>query len=131
MRRTVESAGLVVTGLHWLLVEPAGLSVTDPDPRVRARTVEVVAALVRLCAELGGSVLVHGSPKQREIAPGETHAIARARLVEFLAGTAELAQAEGVVYCIEPLAPRETALVNTIAEAAAIVARSTALPCAR
>jgi D-psicose/D-tagatose/L-ribulose 3-epimerase len=121
VRRTVESAGLIVTGLHWLLVEPPGLSVTDPDPRVRQRTHEVVAALVRMCAELGGSVLVHGSPKQREIAPGETHAVARARLVEFLAAAAELAQAEGVVYCIEPLAPRETALVNTVAEAAEIV----------
>lgn len=121
VRRTIESAGLVVTGLHWLLVKPPGLSVTDPDPRVRARTAEVAAALVRLCAELGGSVLVHGSPKQRAIARGETHATARARLVEFLAGVADVAQAHGVVYCIEPLAPRETALVNTVAEAAEIV----------
>ena len=121
VRRVVESFGLVVTGLHWLLVAPPGLSVTDPDPRLRAGTLEVVTALVRLCAELGGRVLVHGSPKQRAIAPGETHAVARARLVDFLAAAADAAQANGVVYCIEPLGRAETALVNTVAEAAEIV----------
>ena len=38
IRAVVESTGLVVTGLHWLLVRPAGLSLTDPDAAVRART---------------------------------------------------------------------------------------------
>ena len=88
IRGVVESTGLAVTGLHWLLVRPPGLSLTDPDANVRARTLEVVTRLIGLCAELGGSVLVHGSPKQRAIAPGETHATARSRLIEFLADAA-------------------------------------------
>jgi sugar phosphate isomerase/epimerase len=121
LRRTVESFGLVVTGLHWLLVAPPGLSVTDPDPRIRTHTLEVVRALVRLCSELGGSVLVHGSPKQRQIAPGERHATALGRLREFLAEAAQAAASHGVTYCIEPLGPAETALVNTVAEAAELV----------
>src|SRR3982074_1405658 len=80
IRATVEASGLVVTGLHWLLVKPEGLSLTDPDAVVRARTVEVMIRLTALGAELGGAVLVHGSPKQRQIAAGETHAIALSRL---------------------------------------------------
>src|ERR1700684_3389578 len=80
IRKTVEASGLVVTGLHWLLVKPEGLSLTDPDASVRARTVGVMTHLVGLCAELGGAVMVHGSPKQRQIAAGETHAVALARL---------------------------------------------------
>jgi len=121
IRGVVESSGLVVTGLHWLLVRPAGLSLTDPDAAVRARTLAVVTRLIGLCAELGGSVLVHGSPKQRQIAVGESHATALARLRDFLADAARVAAEHGVVYCIEPLGPGETALVNTVAEAAELV----------
>jgi D-psicose/D-tagatose/L-ribulose 3-epimerase len=121
IRATVEASGLVVTGLHWLLVKPEGLSLTDPDATVRARTLAVMTHLVGLCAELGGAVLVHGSPKQRQIAPGETHAIALDRLRDAMAQIALAAARVGVVYCIEPLSRRETALINTVAEAADLV----------
>ena len=121
IRREVEAAGLAVTSLHWLLVKPAGLSLTDPDAALRARTLEVMKRLCGLCAALGGTVLVHGSPGQRRIADGETVAVARARLVESLAAVAPVAASEGVVYCLEPLSRAETGLVNTVAEAAAVV----------
>jgi D-psicose/D-tagatose/L-ribulose 3-epimerase len=121
IRATVEASGLVVTGLHWLLVKPEGLSVTDPDATVRARTIEVMIRLTALCGELGGAVLVHGSPKQRQIAPGETREVALARLQDGLSQAASAAARAGVIYCIEPLARKETTLVNTIAEAAELV----------
>ena len=121
LRGVVEASGLVVTGLHWLLVKPAGLSLTTADAGVRARTLDVVTRLIALCAELGGSVLVHGSPKQRQIAPGEDHATAQGRLTEFLADAARLAASHGVTYCLEPLGRAETALINTVAEAAEVV----------
>jgi D-psicose/D-tagatose/L-ribulose 3-epimerase len=121
IRATVEASGLVVTGLHWLLVKPEGLSLTDPDATVRARTLEVMVHLVGLCAELGGAVLVHGSPKQRQVAPGETHTVALARLRDALAQVALAAARVGVIYCIEPLSRKETELVNTVAEAAELV----------
>ena len=50
VRAIVEASGLVVTGLHWLLVKPDGLSLTDPDPGVRNRTLEVMIHLIGLCA---------------------------------------------------------------------------------
>lgn len=121
IRATVESFGLVVTGLHWLLVKPDGLSLTDPDAALRARTLEVMNRLTGLCAELGGAVLVHGSPKQRQIAPGETHAVALARLQDGLAQVAKAAAANGVIYCIEPLSTHETQVINTVAEAVTVV----------
>jgi sugar phosphate isomerase/epimerase len=121
IRRTVESFGLRVTGLHWLLVKPAGLWLTGPDAALRARTLDVMRRLTALCAELGGSVLVHGSPKQRAVAPGDSPQTALERLRDALADIAEVAGAHGVTYCIEPLARTETGLVNTVEEAAALV----------
>ncbi|MBI4270673.1 MAG: sugar phosphate isomerase/epimerase [Candidatus Rokubacteria bacterium] len=121
LRRVAADAGLVVTGLHWLLVTPQGLSITSRDDAVRRRTLEVMRALVDLCADLGGRYLVHGSPAQRAIEPGDDVAAARARARDCLAAVADAAGAARVVYCIEPLARRATPLVNTVAEAAALV----------
>jgi sugar phosphate isomerase/epimerase len=121
IRAVVEGSGLMVTGLHWLLVKPDGLSLTDPDAGVRKRTIGVMARLTALCAELGGAVLVHGSPKQREVASGDTHAVALARLQDGLSQAAIAAAKAGVTYCIEPLSRGETSVINTIAEAAELV----------
>ncbi len=88
IRGTVEAAGLTVVGLHWLLVTPKGLSITSPDKNVRANTIDVMRRLIDLCAALGGTVLVHGSPAQRGIATGDTHQTARARAVECWAAVA-------------------------------------------
>ncbi len=77
--------------------------------------------LIGLCVDLGGKVLVHGSPKQRRIEPGDDKASALARATESFAAIAADAEQAGVVYCIEPLAPAETELINTVEEAAAIV----------
>ena len=122
-RRTAAAHGLAISSLHWLLVRPAGLSLTTGDAAVRERTVGLLVHLVRLAAEAGAQVLVHGSPAQRAPQPGQSVAEATARLEDALVRIAPQAQAAGVVYCLEPLAPTETPVVNTVAEAAAIVDR--------
>lgn len=120
IRNVVEGAGLTVTGLHWLLVSPKGLSITDPDPAVRRATGEVISALVGLCRDLGGSVLVHGSPQQRILPDGgERRQTARAVALDHWARAGVLAAEAGVTYCIEPLA--EANFVRMIGEAIAIL----------
>jgi len=121
-RRMAEDAGVAIHGLHWLLVAPAGLSIVSADAALRARTAAVMERMVELCQLMGGRYLVHGSPKQRSVPPGESKATALARAAEALARAARRAEACEVTYCIEPLAPRETDLVNTVAEAMALVA---------
>jgi len=120
-RAAAEDAGIAVTGLHWLLVKPAGLSISSKDQKTRERTIDVMLALIDTCAELGGKYLVHGSPQQRRVEAGETRAAAMARAQESFAAVAERAQKAGVVYCIEALSAESTPLINTLEEAAQMV----------
>ena len=121
LRQVAADHGLEISGLHWLLVKPDGLSITDPDPAVRARTVDFMRHLCELCAAMGGRYLVHGSPAQRRVPAGDTHAQALARATAAWALAGEAAASCGVTYCIEPLSRDQTDVVNTVAEAVAVV----------
>jgi D-psicose/D-tagatose/L-ribulose 3-epimerase len=119
IRKLCSDYGLEVSGLHWLLAAPAGLSITSADRRVWQKSVDVLRASVDLCAELGGSYLVHGSPAQRRVASADD--ASRAEEAWILA--AEQAATAKVAYCLEPLARPDCNFVNTLAEAAEIVRR--------
>jgi sugar phosphate isomerase/epimerase len=121
IRRAAADAGIAITGLHWLLVKPPGLSITASDAAVRARTLDTMRALVGLCADLGGRYLVHGSPAQRRIPPDASRDDAWARARDGFAAAAEAARAAGVLYLVEPLPRDETDLINTLGEAATMV----------
>lgn len=121
VRRAAADAGVRIGSLHWLLLAPEGLSITSADPGVRSATRDAIERLVGLAVDLGAAVLVHGSPKQRELPAGEGRADAVARATEAFAWAGEAAAAAGVTYCIEPLSRRETEFVTSVAEAVAIV----------
>lgn len=125
--RIAADHGLAITGLHWLLVAPKGLSISHPDAAVRTRTLAALDRLIDLCAAMGGSYLVHGSPAQRNPLPGQAHADALARATAAWVHCGERAGALGLSYCIEPLSRDQTSVVNTVAEAAAIV-RAAGMP---
>ncbi len=120
LRQALRTEGLACSSLHWLLVAPPGLSITSAEPARRERTVAVMCRLVEIAAELGAEVLVHGSPTQRTLPDGD-EAAARDRAIDCFCAAAEAAEAAGVIYCLEPLARRETNFINTLAEAAEIV----------
>lgn len=119
LRQAAADAGIAVTGLHYLLKTPAGLSITARDKTQRDRTIGVMRDLCGLCADLGGKVLVHGSAANRVLEPGFEDENRR-HAADCFAAAAEAAAAAGVVYCIEPLG-QQTNHINTVAEAAAIV----------
>jgi len=119
--RIAGEHGLGITGLHWLLVAPAGLSMVSLDPALRRRTADVMVRMTELCALMGGKYLVHGSPKQRSVPPGESREATMDRARECLSAAAKAAQQAGVTYCIEPLSRKETDVLNTVAEAAQLV----------
>jgi len=121
VRRAASDAGIAICSLHWLLVKPTGLSITSDDPQVRDRTLDVMRRLIGLCAELGGSVLVHGSPAQRRLPEGGGAEEARKRGTDAFAAIAQDARQAGVTYCIEALATPAANFVTTLDEAIGIV----------
>ena len=121
IRRAAEAAGVEIVGLHWLLVTPAGLYINHPDRQVWQRTQDYVKALIDFCGDLGGSVMIHGSPQQRNIQEGWNTDDCFARAVELFAGCSDLMADRGVTYCIEPLTDQETNFVTGVAEALELV----------
>jgi sugar phosphate isomerase/epimerase len=117
IRETAARAGLGICGLHWLLARTEGLHLNHPEAAVRERTARYLCDLVDCCADLGGGILVLGSPQQRHILPGLTAQQAWDLAAQTLAGVVRRAETQGVVICLEPLAPAETNFINTAAEA--------------
>ena len=65
IRAAAEKAGVEIVGLHWLLASPKGLYITHPDPEIYQRTCAYFKALVQFCGDLGGEVMIIGSPTGR------------------------------------------------------------------
>jgi sugar phosphate isomerase/epimerase len=121
LRRAAETRGIEVVGLHWLLVKPPGLYITHPDAAVRRRTSEYFRQLVDLCADLGGKVMVIGSPKQRSLLPGVTREQAMEFAKEVFRPSLDPAARRGVTLAFEPLGPAETDFMNSVAESIDLV----------
>ncbi|MEO7191999.1 MAG: sugar phosphate isomerase/epimerase family protein [Vicinamibacterales bacterium] len=121
LRRQATDAGLEIIGLHWLLVGTSGLHLTSPDADERHHLAEYLIALGQACHDLGGHVMVFGSPKQRSLLPG----VDVDRAFEWAADTFRQAMPAisdlGVRICMEPLAPVETDFVTTCADGARLV----------
>ncbi len=120
-RRIAEDHGLEIVGLHWLLAKTSGYHVTSPHERTRRDTVDYLRRLIELTADLGGAVMVLGSPQQRTFPAEQGHESARQCALEVLQGLVdELARCR-VVLALEPLGPAETNFWNTAAEVRAVV----------
>ena len=116
LRDAAARAGIGISGLHWVLVKTEGLHLTSPDAAVRQRTSRYFTDIVDCCADLGGTRIVLGSPKQRNVGDGIAHEQAWAWAAGTLRDAVKRAEDRGVVICFEPLAPVETNFINTAAE---------------
>lgn len=120
LRQSSADEGMAIGGLHWLLSAPAGLSITSADPAARTRTLAFGRQLVTICAELGGSYLVHGSPGQRRLDAADPIG-SRAHAADYFATMAECAAAAGCRYLIEPLSAKVAETFTSLDEAFALV----------
>ncbi|QDT69222.1 D-tagatose 3-epimerase [Planctomycetes bacterium MalM25] len=123
IRGWAEGAGLEVIGLHWILAKTSGFHLTTPDPEVQRVTSDYFTALVDCCAEVGGKVLVLGSPQQRNLLPGVTLEEATDHAVSVLKPAVRRCEERRVTLALEPLGPAEGDFLNTAAEGMALMER--------
>jgi sugar phosphate isomerase/epimerase len=116
LRKAADKADVRIIALHWLLAKTQGLHLTSPDPAVRKKTATYLCELARFCNDLGGDIMVFGSPKQRNILPGVSRDQAMAYATEVLKNAMPTLDKLGVILALEPLAPKETNFMSTAAE---------------
>lgn len=118
----IKDHGLVCNGLHWLLTPPPhGLHFTTPDTALRQKSVGYLNQLIDFCGDLEGELMIFGSPKQRST-DGIPVAEAKKYFAEGLAQVADHAQQRGVKVLVEHLDRMQSDVVNTLSEAAELVA---------
>lgn len=117
IREMALETGIEIAGIHWVLVKAEGMYLTHPDKEVRKKTADYFCELVEFCSDIGGRVVVVGSPKQRNVLPGISYEEAWQWAKEVFCDAVQLAFERGVVICIEPLAPAETNFINKAEEA--------------
>jgi sugar phosphate isomerase/epimerase len=123
IRQAAGQHKIEITGIHWVLVKPEGLYINHTDPEIRQRTAEYFCDLVDFCADLGGKVMVVGSPKQRNLLAGVSPGQAADWAAETFRAAVKRAEDRGVTICFEPLAPAETNFINTAADAIKFIQR--------
>jgi len=123
VRRSAEASGLEVIGVHWLLAKTEGFYMTSPEPEVRRRTGDYFAELARFCADLGGAVMVCGSPQQRNLLPGVGLDQAMDYAAEVFASAVPTLEECQVTLALEPLAPAETDFLTTAAGTVELIER--------
>ena len=115
-RTAAEKAGLDVVGLHWLMAETEGLHLTHSNPAILKVTQEYLIKLAQLTERMNGSILVLGSPKQRNLLPDTTYEQAFERAVKLMQAVCDEIADLGVAFAIEPLAKVETDFLSSCAE---------------
>lgn len=122
-RRLADAAEMEVIGLHWLLAKTEGFYLTSPDAVTRGRTADYLGELARLCRDVGGRVLVLGSPLQRNLRDGMTHEQGVELAVEVVRQALPVIEDCDVVLAIEPLGPAEGNFLNTAAAGIDLIER--------
>ncbi len=123
VREEAESCGLSIVGLHWLLAKTEGLHLTSPDPEARQRTADYLVELARCCRDVGGELMVFGSPGQRRVPEGKTKGDAADYCVDTLQRALPGIAETNIRFCLEPLSPPEADFINTCDEAVEILDR--------
>jgi sugar phosphate isomerase/epimerase len=120
VRETVEKAPIEVLSFNIFL--PSSVPVTGPDVVIEDIDAYLRKSLTR-ARELGGSCVVFGSSRSRNVPQGYDRRKAEKQIDDFLKRCEEYAAPLGVTIAIEPLNRKESNIINSVAEGLKIAER--------
>lgn len=115
LKRKIQDAGLQLTGIQALLYSRQDL-VLFGDAKKREEMLNYMTGMMDVCHDLGGDVMVFGSPRNRMIGtlnPQKARDIA----VGFFRSLGMRAEQRNINFLIEPLGRSETDFINTVSDA--------------
>jgi len=120
-RSAVAAQGMEIIGLHWLLAKTEGFHLTTPEESIRKQTTDYFRHLIDLCCDLGGNVMVLGSPLQRNFLADQSHAQAMLHAADTLRPLTAALESANVRLAIEPLGPQEGNFLNYASQARELI----------
>lgn len=112
----IHSTGLEIVGFHWLLTGAQDMHLTHPDTKLQDHLVDYVTHLARLCSDMGGKIMVWGSPALRNLEEDWSRDEAEKRAIDALHRICLKLAPLGVSLALEPLAKWETNFWTTADE---------------
>jgi sugar phosphate isomerase/epimerase len=116
---------LDILGIHWVLVgpDPKKIYINHPDETIRDRTAQYLIDLAHFCGDVGGKVMIFGSPKQRNVHESLTYDQAFDYTVAAFEKALPTCEERGVTICMEPLGKNETNFCETADETDRLIER--------
>ena len=111
-RRQVERAGMKVVGIHSLFYDQPCLGLFKSG-ELHERTLDFLVHLSRICADLGGSTIVFGSPQSRKRGDLSVKE-ADARSVDFFKELCNRIQNHGTFILLEALGRNEADYIHSL-----------------
>ncbi len=121
--KCAEEAGLDVIGIHWVFVGPEGLHINHPDKELRDNAAQYLIDLAQFCGDIGGQLMIFGSPKQRNVHESLTYEQAFEYTAEVFERAMPACEKHGATICMEPLTHLETNFCTSAAEAVKLIER--------
>ncbi|MBO3831835.1 MAG: sugar phosphate isomerase/epimerase [Candidatus Brockarchaeota archaeon] len=117
IRRKALENGVEVVGTHWVLVCDKNVNLFNDAGEVNRETVKYLAEVIEFTCDIGGRIVVFGSPKQRNIPSKQVFQRAWDSAVSAFREIGDSANEKMITFCVEPLSKEQTNFINSVSEA--------------
>ncbi len=117
IRRKAFNNEIEIVGAHWVLVCNKNVNLFGNSGEINREAVDYLNKVIEFTSDIGGEIVVFGSPKQRSVPSEEVFERAWSSAVSAFKEIGDSANGKMVAVCIEPLSRDQTNFINNVREA--------------